>query len=345
MSHPVMIVGEAWGEQEERARAPFVGPSGSLLNSFLSFAGIPRSACYLTNCFNLRPRPTNDITNLCGPKPTGIPDLPPVAAGKYIRTEFAPEIDRLYREVRAVQPNLIIALGGTAFTVLMRMRISIAQNRGGLFLTKFARADGTPIKLLATYHPAAVLREWKLRPVVIADFKKAARHMHSPDFIRPARRIRIYPTLPDLADFEAEFFADQWDRPTGVDIETRSGTITEIGFAPDRGDAIVIPFYSRLAPDGNYWPDARSERQAWDYVASWLARLRCPVFQNGLYDINYLWRTMGIQARGAGEDTMLLAHAIQPEMKKGLGFLGSIYTDEPPWKLMRKTDTLKKEDE
>jgi hypothetical protein len=33
---------------------------------------------------------------------------------------------------------------------------------------------------------------------------------------------------------------------------------------------------------------------------------------------------------------MLLHHAIHPEMRKGLGFLGSIYTDEPSWKLMRK---------
>ena len=345
MLKPIMIVGEAWGEKEEQARAPFVGPSGTQLNQFLAIAGLSRDECYLTNVFNLRPRPTNDVLNLCGPKATAIPDLPALAPGKYIRTEFAHEIQRLYHEINAVQPNIIIALGGTALAVLVQAKLSIEDNRGGLLLTKFLRGDGTPIKLITTYHPAAVLREWKLRPIVIADFKKAARHARSPDFNRPARRIRIYPSIPDLADFEMEFFADQWDRPTAVDIETKSGTITEIGFAPACGDAIVIPFYSRLQPSGNYWATAQEEIEAWHYVKSWLTRLRRPIFQNGLYDINYLWRTMGIKTLGADEDTMLLAHAIQPEMKKKLGFLGSIYTDEPPWKLMRRSDTLKKEDE
>jgi hypothetical protein len=42
---------------------------------------------------------------------------------------------------------------------------------------------------------------------------------------------------------------------------------------------------------------------------------------------------------------MLLAHAMQPEMEKSLGFLGSIYTDEPAWKFMgRRGETLKAED-
>ena len=53
---------------------------------------------------------------------------------------------------------------------------------------------------------------------------------------------------------------------------------------------------------------------------------------------------MGIACRGAAEDTMLLHHALQPEMEKGLAFLGSVYTDEATWKFMSKVDTLKKED-
>ena len=43
----------------------------------------------------------------------------------------------------------------------------------------------------------------------------------------------------------------------------------------------------------------------------------------------------GYAVRNAAEDTMLLHHAIHPEMRKGLGFLGSLYTSEPAWKLMR----------
>ena len=68
------------------------------------------------------------------------------------------------------------------------------------------------------------------------------------------------------------------------------------------------------------------------------------VGQNFLFDIHFLWRTVGITVPNATDDTMLLHHALQPEMEKGLGFLGSIYTREPSWKVMRKTGTTKRED-
>ena len=65
-------------------------------------------------------------------------------------------------------------------------------------------------------------------------------------------------------------------------------------------------------------------------------------FQNGLYDISFLWRAYGIRVMGAEHDTMLLHHALQPESLKGLGFLGSIYTDHGAWKQMRgKVATIK----
>jgi len=80
---------------------------------------------------------------------------------------------------------------------------------------------------------------------------------------------------------------------------------------------------------------------AWNYVRRWCQKPS--VFQNGLYDIHFLWRRYGISVPNAIDDTMLMHHAFQPEMEKGLGFLASIYTDEQSWKFMRKTDTIKKE--
>ena len=81
----------------------------------------------------------------------------------------------------------------------------------------------------------------------------------------------------------------------------------------------------------------------WEIVKSILASSRIPkLFQNGLYDIAFLWRAAGIPVKGALHDTMLLHHALQPEMKKGLGFLASIYADEGAWKEMRaKAETIK----
>ena len=70
--------------------------------------------------------------------------------------------------------------------------------------------------------------------------------------------------------------------------------------------------------------------------------------QNFSYDVQYLWR-LGIPVPNWGDDTMIIHHAMQPEMEKGLGFLASIYTDELAWKFMHKkkaTDRSgKKEDE
>jgi DNA polymerase I-like protein with 3'-5' exonuclease and polymerase domains len=121
------------------------------------------------------------------------------------------------------------------------------------------------------------------------------------------------------------------------------GTITEIGFATSASRGINIPFWSRSRV--NYWRTQAEERAAWEWVRRILAE-KDTVWQNGQYDMQYLWRTMGIPTPRFFGDTMILHHSLQPEMKKGLGFLASIYTDEPSWKFMR-TDhsTLKREDD
>ena len=68
------------------------------------------------------------------------------------------------------------------------------------------------------------------------------------------------------------------------------------------------------------------------------------LFQNGLYDIAFLWRAYGIGVMGCAEDTMLLSHSLQPESLKGLGYLGSIYTDHGAWKSEHKLNQTIKRD-
>ncbi len=67
------------------------------------------------------------------------------------------------------------------------------------------------------------------------------------------------------------------------------------------------------------------------------------LFQNGMYDLQYLYK-MGFRPRACLEDTMLLHHSLFPELQKGLGFLGSVYSNEAAWKLMRKQDSFKKDE-
>jgi len=83
---------------------------------------------------------------------------------------------------------------------------------------------------------------------------------------------------------------------------------------------------------------------AWGWVQKILSLPNTSrVTQNGLYDIQWLWRKAGIHPRGDSDhDTMLMSHALYPEMPKGLGFLGSVYSDESAWKELRKS--AKRED-
>lgn len=341
----VMLIGEAWGEAEERTGLPFQGPAGWFLRDALASVGINYSDCYSTNVFNLRPQPKTDIINLCGPKSEAIPGLPALVKGKYANVQYIPELQRLYREINKVNPNIIIALGATATWALCHSA-GIRAVRGAFTHTheNCGKSVGVPLtrqfKVLPTYHPAAVLREWTLRPIVYSDLDKAARNSIFPEVIRPKREVWIEPTLDDIREYDARYMCRT--KRASIDIETKGDQITCVGFAPSVDSAIVIPFYSFAAPDKNYWPTLKEELIAWGYVKEWCENIP-GVFQNGAYDMHRLWRTYGIRCVPA-EDTMLLHHSLQPEMEKGLGFLATIYTEEASWKFMSRVETLKKED-
>lgn len=331
----IAIVGEAWGKEEAEAGLPFVGPSGRFLSALMAQVGIDRKHCLITNVFNRRPSPdSNDLKHLCGPKSEAIPGYPALIKGKFVRAEFKPELDRLAKELSDARPNLIIALGNTALWALLRTT-GLKRIRGTTVPSPFG-------KVLATYHPAAILREWSLRTILLADLRKCVPESAFPDIRRPHREVWIEPTLADLYEFERQYIIPSPD--LSIDIETKWDQITEIGFAPSIDRALVVPFYDRSKPDGNYWPTVREEVKALMWVKHICALRKRIVGQNLLYDMNFLWTQYNIPVPFAEEDTMLCQHALFPELEKGLGFLGSIHTSEPSWKLMREVETRKRED-
>lgn len=334
----IALIGEAYGEHEERERQPFVGPSGYELTKMLYEAGIHRADCFLTNVFNRKP-PSNRIEAFCGAKKSAIADYPALIKGKYVRAEFEPELERLSQELIEVNPNLIIALGNTALWAMCG-KTFISKMRGTTMLSTHTVVG---FKVLPTYHPSAVLRQWELRPTTVIDLMKASRELEYPEIRRPKRLIWIEPSLEDINDFRRRYI----DRAKilSVDIETSGTFITCIGFAPDSKTAIVIPFNDSRKLGRNYWPTQQIELQVWQVIREILADEKIPkLFQNGMYDIAFLWRAYGLKVKNASEDTMLLHHALQPESLKGLGFLGSIYTDEGSWKQMRQKETTIKKD-
>ena len=173
------------------------------------------------------------------------------------------------------------------------------------------------------------------------DLAKALRESTFPDLRRPQREIWVEPTLEDLHDFAQR----KINGFLAVDIETSGRLITCVGFAPLPHLGLVIPFYDARRKGHSYWPSPKDERAAWEFVREILEDAGIKkVFQNGMFDIAVLWRAMRIKVLGAEHDTMLLHHALQPESLKGLGYLGSIYTDEAAWKEMRTIKSFKRDD-
>lgn len=348
----IAFVGEAWGAKEDLFRAPFVGTSGTELARMIGDAGLtPRltsawlsepsmiahwhaSGLFLTNTFAERPPGNKLIDNWCVGKIEAGADypLPFIEPGKYIRKEFLHHLDRLYEELTTLRPNLVVALGNVAcWALLGRSRISSIRGT----VTWSERLN---LKVLPTYHPASVVRNWAQRPIVVADLMKAKREMEFPEIRRPEREVLVSPTLPEIKDWMT--------RPApayAVDIETTHQQITMVGFARSRRDALVIPFFDRETFE-NYWPTVGEEVEAWNCVRALLARPEPKIFQNGLYDLSYLVR-MGFRPVNCLHDTMLLHHSLFPEMPKGLAFMGSIYTNEAAWKLMRQRDDMNKREE
>jgi DNA polymerase I-like protein with 3'-5' exonuclease and polymerase domains len=149
-----------------------------------------------------------------------------------------------------------------------------------------------------------------------------------------------------VVEFTSRYIFDDPPPLLSFDIETASKTITCIGFSPNENLSLTIPFFDPAKPDHNYWPDAATEKKVWLMIKRVMESDIRKLGQNGLYDIQYLYRH-GIKVRNYAEDTMIKHHSLYPELSKGLGFLGSIYTDEAPWKLLRarNKEQFKLEDE
>jgi hypothetical protein len=325
------IVMECWDEGDALKGKAFSSSMTAVAAAQFRLAGININDCFVTAVIN---RPASDFEHFCGPKSSAIPGEPPVGANKYVRAEFANDLAEFRARLKAYNPTCILALGGGA-----------AWGVCGSSRLKSYR--GTPVqspygKCISTYSPQSINGEYKLLPIFLADIAKAKRESAFPDVRRPDRLIYIEPSIVDLANWNDKLLQTT---TLSVDIETAAGQITCVGFAPNKSEALVVPFVANGYEGNNYWQTLSQELSAWHYVRTWCRNAKKLVGQNFNYDMGYLWRTYGIALPVPSEDTMLMHHALQIEMEKGLGFLGSIYTDEPSWKLMRANrETLKKED-
>jgi uracil-DNA glycosylase len=133
----VMLVGEQPGDKEDLAGHPFVGPAGRLLDQALSDAKIDRALVYVTNAvkhFKWKPVGKRRIHQ----KPNS--------------REIHACRGWLDAEVRAVRPDVIVALGATAAQALLGKGFRVTQSRGVPLSSPLAQV------IVATVHPSSILR-------------------------------------------------------------------------------------------------------------------------------------------------------------------------------------------
>lgn len=139
---PLMLIGEGPGEQEDKTGQAFVGRAGDLLTNMLKAIDLPRDRVYICNTVKCRP-PKNRT-----PKPDELDACQPF----------------LLAQIALVRPRVIFLLGATAVRVMLGPNYRITQCRGQWF----QRGE---IKLMATFHPAALLRDPRRKHETWADLK------------------------------------------------------------------------------------------------------------------------------------------------------------------------------
>ena len=153
----LMVIGEAPGHDEDREGRPFVGKSGKLLDRMLASIGIDRRSAYITNVLPWRPlenrKPTPDEVAVC---------LPFVA-----------------RHIELVDPQVILLLGGAAASAILARPDGINRLRGRWSAFNSPGLP-RPVPVLATFHPAYLLRTPEAKRTVWRDLLMLQKRLAHP---------------------------------------------------------------------------------------------------------------------------------------------------------------------
>ena len=146
----LMFVGEAPGQDEDIQGFPFVGRAGQLLTKIIEAIDLKREDVYIANVLKCRP-PNNR-----NPEPDEVASCQPF----------------LRRQIDAVRPKVIVALGSFAAKTLLQTEEAISRLRGRVY--KYGDAQ-----LVATYHPAYLLRSPDKKRETWEDMKKVRALLHA----------------------------------------------------------------------------------------------------------------------------------------------------------------------
>ena len=145
----VLFVGEGPGREEDQSGRPFVGRSSHMLDMMLASIQLDRKKVYIANVVKCR-------------TPESRMPMP---------EEAEPCLTNLRAQIQLIQPKIIVCLGATATKYLFDPGATVNRERG---MWKYA--DG--VWMLATYHPAALLRNQARKEAAWEDMKKLQEKIH-----------------------------------------------------------------------------------------------------------------------------------------------------------------------
>lgn len=300
----VMIIGRDPGEQEDKVGRPFVGRSGQLLNELLQAAGLKREEVYISNVCKCRP-----------------PGNRPHTLGE--RSACRIYLDQ---EITAVQPKVIITLGGDALEALTG-QTQMMKLAGKVFNVK-NKNTGFSCRVFAGVHPSYILRNAGYKERALKHFEGFGRTLRGET---PERSPVKYITVQTIEQFR-KFMAKMREQKVIVfDTETTgfdflNDRILCYSFSWKENTAVVLPLlgYKEAA----IWAEeelaeintALKEIYA-DPTITWIA-------QNITFDAKFL-KTAGIECAGPIEDTMQLQALCDENAKdlQGLKAMADFYTD------------------
>lgn len=307
----LMILGECPTQDDSDNGFNFTDRETNLL---FKETGIFKDNCWLTT-----------VSKYHIPPNTGKKRIPFTKRAELVGVDILKELENLQVEINTIKPNCILAIGKNSLWALSG-KSKITENRGSILF-------GMGRKFVSTYNPAQLswqaedvefIGYWN-RVLMSFDMKRALAQSRFPEYEVPQRRLEICMNSMHLAEF-LHRYRDCED--LSVDIEAHGSCLPAcIGLAFNKNHGMSVPLWNE---DGlSNIPDSDLV-QIWILLAEVLAS-KSIIGQNFNYDRDKI-RRLGFIINKLKSDTMLKAHAINPELPKGLAFNTSIYTEEPFYK-------------
>lgn len=312
---PVFLVGEALGENEDREGVPFIGDAGMKLNYLLRRAGLKRKEVRIGNSARCRP-PGNKTPN---------------------KSQLVACYPYLLHDILEGKPKVIVAMGAAATHALFGQARELYSWRGFperrtfRYETKKGKVYEHTCWVIATYHPAGCLRDWRYDDLAVFDLQLAKHYARGREILKwPGTKTKVYRTLKGVLGLirklkSLDKFASDTEN-TGLSPHAPTRRLC-IGFCWKDDEAHVIPL---LGQHGRQIWTPAEKVQILDALTDLFdpedeEDRPCIVGQNWKYDTNQLRAELGVMKFNVVCDTMLAHHVVDENKPHSLTFLTQWY--------------------